>query len=334
MTELLIIKPSSLGDIVQALQVATSLKAQRQDLRISWVVREIFAPLVRVCEAVDHVYVFERKAGTKGFLKLMGEVRRTKFDYIFDMQGLLRTGLMASRARAAHKVGRTDSREGAGLFYSQKVPLPPDGRRSHALDILLQFCPVLGAKPELRGTLRFREAENLALKFTEGRAGAKPFLMFPDSRRPEKRWDGFKQLTEMIVRENRGHKVIGLGHHQRQRADAPGRRAARARPRDLRADRPPAFRALSADRADKFCHPGPRGGFEITAGKRRLCALPAHKGAGGERIAKKAVLLARLALGWNGLSPSRWIGNFSLSVLLSGAKQRLGDKPFHLSRQF
>jgi len=213
MTELLIIKPSSLGDIVQALQVATSLKAQRQDLRISWVVREIFAPLVRVCEAVDHVYVFERKAGTKGFLKLMGEVRRTKFDYIFDMQGLLRTGLMASRARAAHKVGRTDSREGAGLFYSQKVPLPPDGRRSHALDILLQFCPVLGAKPELRGTLRFREAENLALKFTEGRAGAKPFLMFPDSRRPEKRWDGFKQLTEMIVRENRGHKVIWAGNN-------------------------------------------------------------------------------------------------------------------------
>ena len=46
MTELLIIKLSSPGDIVQGLQVATSLKAQRSDLRISWVVREIFAPIV------------------------------------------------------------------------------------------------------------------------------------------------------------------------------------------------------------------------------------------------------------------------------------------------
>ena len=213
MTELLIIKPSSLGDIVQGLQVATSLKAQREGLRISWVVREIFAPLVRVCAAVDQVYVFERKGGTKGFLKLMREIRQTKFDYVFDMQGLLRTGLMASRTRAKRKVGRSDAREGAGLFYNQKVPLPPDGRRSHALDILLQFCPVLGAKPELRGTLRFREAENLTLRFTEGRAGARPFLLFPDSRRPEKRWDGFKQLTEMIVREDRGHKVIWAGNH-------------------------------------------------------------------------------------------------------------------------
>ena len=67
MTELLIIKPSSLGDIVQALQVATSLKAQVPRLRISWVVREIFAPIVRACEAVDQVYVFERAGGPRGF---------------------------------------------------------------------------------------------------------------------------------------------------------------------------------------------------------------------------------------------------------------------------
>jgi ADP-heptose:LPS heptosyltransferase len=71
MTELLIIKPSSLGDIVHGLQVATSLKAQARGLRISWVVRDIFAPIVRACAAVDQVYVFERNAGTKGFLRLM-----------------------------------------------------------------------------------------------------------------------------------------------------------------------------------------------------------------------------------------------------------------------
>jgi ADP-heptose:LPS heptosyltransferase len=211
MTELLIIKPSSLGDIVHGLQVATSLKAQREGLRISWIVRDIFAPLVRACEAVDHVYVFERQGGTKGFLKLMREVRRTKFDYVFDFQGLLRTGLMTSRTIARHKVGRSDAREGAGLFYKRKVPLPLGGRRSHALEILLQFCPVLGAEPELRGTLRLRESESLSLKFAEGRGGGRPYLLFPDSRRPEKRWGGFKQLTEMLLREDKTRKVIWAG---------------------------------------------------------------------------------------------------------------------------
>ena len=213
MTELLIIKPSSLGDIVHGLQVAASLKAQREDLRISWIAREIFAPLVRICEAVDQVYVFERAGGTKGFLKLMREVRKTKFDYVFDMQGLLRTGLMTSRARAVRKVGREDAREWSGVFYNEKVSLPPGGRRSHAVDILLQFCPVLGAKPELRGNLRFRQAEDLDLRFVDGRGGARPFLLFPDSRRPEKRWDGFKKLTEILLREDRARKVVWAGNN-------------------------------------------------------------------------------------------------------------------------
>jgi heptosyltransferase I len=214
MTELLIIKPSSLGDIVHGLQVATSLKAQVDGLRISWIVGDIFAPIVRACEAVDQVYVFERKGGTKAFLKLMGEVRKKKFDYAFDMQGLLRTGLMMSRTHAKVKAGRSDAREFAGVFYNRKVPLPPDGKRSHAVEILLQFCPVIGAKPELRGALKFREVDALNLSFADGRGGAKPFLMFPDSRRAEKCWGGFKQLTEMILRENRARKVIWAGNNR------------------------------------------------------------------------------------------------------------------------
>ena len=319
MTELLIIKPSSLGDIVQGLQVATSLKAQREHLRISWIVREMFAPLVRACEAVDRVYVFERTAGAKGFLQLMREVRKTKFDYVFDLQGLLRTGLMTSRARAKHKVGRADAREGAGLFYNKKVPLPPTGRHSHAIDILLEFCPILGAKPELRGTLKFRDVENLNLKFAEGRGGAKPLLMFPDSRRPEKRWGGFKQLTELLLREDPTRKVVWagsnplarperlpagpvpqsrrqheprlaagpdqagrLGHHQRQRPDAPRGRPRRAGLRHLRPHRSAALRPVSAQRTDQFHHPGARRRPEAAHGEGRLRALSAHPDALGE----------------------------------------------------
>ncbi len=211
MTELLIIKPSSLGDIVHALQVASSLKAQCEGLRISWVVREIFAHIVRACEAVDQVYIFERNAGAQGFLRLTKELRKTKFDYVFDMQGLLRTGLMTSRTHAKRKVGRSDARDMAGIFYDEEVPLPPEGRRSHALDILLQFCPVLGARAELQGGLKFREVDSLNLRFADARGGGKPILMFPDSRRAEKCWGGFKQLTELILREERNRKVIWAG---------------------------------------------------------------------------------------------------------------------------
>ena len=116
MKQVLIIKPSSLADIVHGLQVATSMKAQVEDLRLSWIVRDIYAPIVRACSAVDHVYVFERKGGAKGFVKLIRDIRKTKFDYALDMQGLLRTGLMTSRIKAEHKVGRSDAREMSGMF--------------------------------------------------------------------------------------------------------------------------------------------------------------------------------------------------------------------------
>ncbi|MDE3084278.1 MAG: glycosyltransferase family 9 protein [Verrucomicrobiota bacterium] len=213
MTRLLIIKPSSLGDIVHGLQVATSLKAQRPDLRVSWVVRDIFAPLVRACDTVEHTYVFRREGGLKGFLELTREIRETKFDYAFDFQGLLRTGLMMWRARADKKVGRSDAREAAWIFYKQLVMPPPGGWHCHAIDILLQFCPFLAASPELRGSLRFRAPENLNLNFVFGPGGAAPIVMFPDSRRPEKRWGGFKELTELIIRDGTGRKVIWAGNN-------------------------------------------------------------------------------------------------------------------------
>ncbi|MBI2496468.1 MAG: hypothetical protein HYV75_00510 [Opitutae bacterium] len=76
MPEMLIIKPSALRDIVHGLQVATSIKAQRPEWRISWIVRDIFSPLVRSCAVVDQVYVFRRDEGARGFLQTMREVRK------------------------------------------------------------------------------------------------------------------------------------------------------------------------------------------------------------------------------------------------------------------
>lgn len=221
MAQLLIIQTSSLGDVVHGLQVASSLKEQRPDLAISWIGREIFAPLVRGSAAIEQVYAFRRDGGLSGFLRLMREVRAREFDYVFDFQGLLRTGLMTFRTRARRKVGRNDAREGAGFFYDERVALPEGGRLSHPLDKLLQFAPVVGARAELRGALRFREAQGgLYSDHLVGRGGSRPIVMFPDSRRPDKRWTGFKQLTELILREDRRRRVIWAGIHYLPDKDA------------------------------------------------------------------------------------------------------------------
>lgn len=215
MPRLLIINPSALVEIVHGLQVVTSIKhqwpADREPLVVDWIVRDIFEPLVGACTAVDHTYVFKRHGGTMEFLRLMKEVRKTRYDYLFDFQGLLRTGLMTWQARAKQKVGRANAREGAAAFYDTKVALPPAGRRSHKLEVLLEFLPVLGLKPELQGRPDFRGAEKLKLSFVEGRRGARIILMFPDARHQFKNWQGFKQLTRMILERHKDCRVIWAG---------------------------------------------------------------------------------------------------------------------------
>jgi ADP-heptose:LPS heptosyltransferase len=99
------------------------------------------------------------------------------------------------------------------LFYGRKIPLPPDGEQSHALDILLQFCPAINAQAELRGELRFREPADLNLSFVDGNRGERPILIFPDSRRAEKRWNGFRQLTDLLLRDGSGRKLIWAGNN-------------------------------------------------------------------------------------------------------------------------
>ncbi|MGE9292607.1 MAG: glycosyltransferase family 9 protein [Puniceicoccales bacterium] len=205
--ELLIIKPSSLGDIIHGLQAAQSLKAQRPDVRITWVAREIFAPLAQACACVDEVIVFHRKAGMSGLRQCIREIRQRRYDWVWDMQGLARSGLMTWRARAGKKAGRRDNREGARLAYQLMPQLPAGGKESHALDILLQFLPLLGIEPRVDGPLAFREVESKNLP--PEAAGA--VVLFPGSRRAEKEWPGFAALTEQLLASEAAPRIVWAG---------------------------------------------------------------------------------------------------------------------------
>ncbi len=212
MPEMLIIMTSPLRDIVHGLQVASAIKAQKPEWRIAWIVRDIFAPLVRASTAVEQVYVFHRHEGPRGFLRTMREVRKREFDLVCDYQGLLRTGLMTKWSRGRRKVGRPDAREAWGMFYDEKITLPARGRQSHLLEVMLQFCEPAGAEPRLGGPLRFRDLERLSLGFMDPRKGQRPILIFPDSGRDSKKWNGFTQLTALLIREA-GRKVVWAGSH-------------------------------------------------------------------------------------------------------------------------
>lgn len=197
---LLIIKPSSLGDIVHALQVVQTVARALPDCHITWVARDRFAPLVEAAAFVHEVVHFRRKNGWRGIVEVMKKLCARRFDAVWDMQGLLRSGLMAAAARSSQKWGRRDSREGASLF-TRKVNLPPGNGPHHAIPVLQEFARTLGIDPEIRFPLELRPGPVFRWKpFFDGDP-AKRFVIFTDSRGAEKEWKGFSGLTRLILEE-------------------------------------------------------------------------------------------------------------------------------------
>ncbi|MES2708150.1 MAG: glycosyltransferase family 9 protein [Verrucomicrobiota bacterium] len=153
----LIIKPSSLGDIVHTLPSVHLLKRRFPGMAFTWLVNPAFAPLLEGNPDLDGVpstILFPREnfRGVSGLLRfrrwlkelpsLLGPV-----DAAFDFQGLLRSGLIARASGAPLRIGFSDSREGARFFHNTVIPVDPGAHaieRSLALPRLLRMDGVDG----------------------------------------------------------------------------------------------------------------------------------------------------------------------------------------------
>ena len=208
MKSLLVIKPSSLGDIVHALQVVQTLALERPDWRISWVVRERFAGLVQAAPFVQEAIIFRRRDGWRAFLRLLRLLRGREFDLVWDMQGLLRSGLMTAAVRSTEKWGRPDAREAAGLFYDQQVAPPAGAGPHHALEILQPFLPAAGVVPRLVFPLNLKPGPAFAWQPFFAGDPRKTFVIFTDSRGAGKEWPRFAELTALIFQSLPGSRIV------------------------------------------------------------------------------------------------------------------------------
>lgn len=217
--KILILKPSSLGDIIVSLPVAQSIRDQCPDAEISWVVKSRFADIVRRCPTVNgHIIEFAHAPGLRGLLALrqvMKDVARRRYDAVLDFQGLLRTGLMTWASRSPLKVGSRAAREGSRFSCNHIVPLPPGGTETHAIEKLLQFLPALGLKPELRSSIDIHgeSLDGLDPRLSAGSSSySAPIVIIPNSRGEHKEWKSFPELTTRIVHEIPGTTVVWDSH--------------------------------------------------------------------------------------------------------------------------
>ena len=148
--KILILKPSSLGDVIHALPVLRLLKRHWPQSRIHWWLDVNLVPLLGGDPDLEGIFAFERKhwAAPQHWLEIHASIkamREQRFDLAIDLQGLARSSMFAWLANADTLVGldneREGGREGARAMYDLTPPRAPS--RSHAVDRYLAVLPLL-----------------------------------------------------------------------------------------------------------------------------------------------------------------------------------------------
>jgi lipopolysaccharide heptosyltransferase I len=152
--KILIVRLSSLGDILHVIPAQQGIARQRPEVEVHWVVEGAFAPLVRRVTGVSRVWEARlrdwRLAAVTGALGLIRALRRERFELALDFQGLLKSGVLARLSGARRVVGlaaRHLREPRASHFYTHQVDFPSSPGR-HVIEInyeLARFCGCNGS---------------------------------------------------------------------------------------------------------------------------------------------------------------------------------------------
>lgn len=211
-SRILLIKPSSLGDIVHALPVVSALKAQWPGAHLTWVVKRQWAELVERADGVDRVWPVEGTVGS--WLEQARALRAERFDLAVDLQGLFRSGALARLSGAPIRIGFANGREGSPWFYTRRVEIPTV--EMHAVDRYLLVAAALGAcvqgSPQFRFKILNADMAMVRELFqSKGVALDQPWIaMNVSARWPTKRWfpGSFAAVLDRLHREGLGPVVV------------------------------------------------------------------------------------------------------------------------------
>lgn len=156
--KVLIVKTSSMGDVIHTFPAIEDAGLNRPDVTFDWCVEEAFAGIVALHPAIDRIHTVAIRRWRKALFDggtwreaalLRSTLRDCRYDLVIDAQGLLKSALVARQA-AAPIAGfdRSSAREpSATLFYDVTYAVPRD---LHAIERTRRlFGLALGYQPDL-----------------------------------------------------------------------------------------------------------------------------------------------------------------------------------------
>lgn len=202
MKRILIVKLSSLGDLFHALP-AVHLVRRATGAEIDWACHDIYVELVSRFEPVTNAIAFPRRSFARDGRAFLRALREREYDLAIDLQGLLKSALVACAARARRRIGPSFPREGARLLYDAVAG--PTNKNRHAVEECLDTVRFLGL-PDTPVEFPVR-TDNYPIDFPRPIVG-----LLPCSRRPEKNWPPERFIeTGRALRARSGATLLLLG---------------------------------------------------------------------------------------------------------------------------
>lgn len=222
MKRFLIVKPSSLGDVIHAFPAVSLLAEREPDAVIDWLVVPAFAPMVAYHPAVDNIIPFRRKElgqvakFPKAFAELLSGIRRNRYDAVIDLQGLLRSAVISRLAKARIVAGPLHSREwGARIFYRHTLN-PGEAERHAVRKNIAMMAEFLGIpEPEdISFDLKSNPvAAQRVATLLRGFAKEKILAVSPGARWVTKEWppEFFAEVLNLFYRDHHDYSFVILG---------------------------------------------------------------------------------------------------------------------------
>ena len=222
---ILLIKPSSPGDIIHALPVLAGLRRRYPEAQISWLVATPFVNLLERDDRINEIIPFDRKrfgrlgrslSVTGEFWGFVKSLREREFDLLIDLQGLFRSGFLSMASGADVRIGFADARELSPMFYTHKIPARAD-EDIHAVDRNFLVAGMLGfADSPMDFSIAFDDADRAAaaalLEESRIEPGSPFVMLVPATRWETKCWpaERYGQLAKLLA-ERRGVKSVLVG---------------------------------------------------------------------------------------------------------------------------
>jgi lipopolysaccharide heptosyltransferase I len=209
----LIVKLSSLGDIIHALPVLAALRDTFLRARIDWLIEKRWAPLLDGNPDLNETIILNGTS-VREFFRCTKRLREQNYTAVLDVQSLYRSAIFAWRTPATKHIGfawRNAREHPASLFYSQRVKT----KATHIIDQNLALAEAAGAR---LGAVRFplfvsSDSQGAIAQLLHSSSIERYIVLSPGGGWRYKRWppERFGELAQKLWNEHHYRIIVNVG---------------------------------------------------------------------------------------------------------------------------